>query len=905
MADRLSSGSVKHEAFLYRAGDPERAGDPVHHDGVGSEPAADSGERLRTVIATAPDAYVGIDLAGRVLDWNRRAEALFGWTRHEMLGRPLLETIIPEGDRAAHREGFERYLRTGESPIFGSRLEVTGVRRDATVIPIELTVWPVESATGVTFSAFIRDIGERVGAQEQLRQSEERFRKLVELAPEGIAIHDGGRIVVANPAFAAMFDVDLGRIQGMAFSDLASEEFHNLLVERDRDDAEDILVAEVMRHDGTLIVVEIRGRRVLLDGRWCRAITLRDLTAERQAEGEARQATEQFRIAMHHAPIGMALISPDGQWLEVNDSLREMLGYEKEEQLSLGFRGLTHPDDLSVGEEQIRQLWRGEIRSFQMEKRYLHADGHAVLGRVSVSLVRDAEGHVQHFISQIEDITERRRIDQEIEDLAARTTASEELYRAVAASLPDTVLLVLDNDLRHRIASGGGLEAAGYRREEIEGRTLAEVAGPERSKLLEPRYRAALGGERLTWDAVTDAGRRFEVETVPLDEGRDGVLVVGHDVTQRRIAEEALTSSEERFRSLAASAPIGIFHADADNRCTYVNGRWEDIFGLTQKQAVGHGWLDGLHAEDRARIFQDWSEVDHDDEFDAQFRVLRPDGTYRWVHVRAARTHTGAGELTGYVGSVEDITDRIRADEAATRHAAQLADSNRELEQFAYIASHDLKEPLRAVAGYTQLLSRRYRGQLDAEADEFIDFAVQGAKRMQALIDDLLAYAQVGNEDRRLEPIDLAEVIEEVLANLSVFIADSDAVVTVATDGEDLPTFDAVRGQIVRLLQNLVGNALKFAGDEAPRVEISAQRRHDAVEIRVRDHGIGVEPRFTDRIFAMFQRLHSREEFAGTGIGLAICRKIVEMHGGRIWADGHPGDGTSFCFTLPDREGCP
>jgi light-regulated signal transduction histidine kinase (bacteriophytochrome) len=212
------------------------------------------------------------------------------------------------------------------------------------------------------------------------------------------------------------------------------------------------------------------------------------------------------------------------------------------------------------------------------------------------------------------------------------------------------------------------------------------------------------------------------------------------------------------------------------------------------------------------------------------------------------------------------------------------------------VASHDLQEPLRMVASYVQLLQRRYQGRLDPAADEFITFAVDGAKRMQDLLNDLLAYSRVASRGKTVEPVDLQVVLHEALANLALTIRENDAQVT----NDPLPTVRADRTQMVQLLQNLIGNAIKFRATEAPRVHVGVVRQDKAWCFSVRDNGIGMGPQYGERIFIIFQRLHSRSQYPGTGIGLAICKKIVEHHGGRIWVESRPGQGATFFFTLPD-----
>ena len=258
-----------------------------------------------------------------------------------------------------------------------------------------------------------------------------------------------------------------------------------------------------------------------------------------------------------------------------------------------------------------------------------------------------------------------------------------------------------------------------------------------------------------------------------------------------------------------------------------------------------------------------------------------------------------------YAAAQQEIAERVRAEAALAQLAQELARSNAELEQFAYAASHDLQEPLRMVSSFVQLLAQRYQGVLDADADEFIEFAVDGASRMQRLINDLLAFSRVGTRGKEFEPTNCGAIFKIVLTNLQVAIAESAAVVT----HNPLPVVMADGSQLVQLFQNLITNAIRFRGDDSPVIHIGADwvdggSQGEAAHwvFAVRDNGLGIDPEYAERIFVIFQRLHIREEYPGTGIGLAICKKIVERHGGRIWVESEPGKGATFCFTLPKAQ---
>ncbi len=246
----------------------------------------------------------------------------------------------------------------------------------------------------------------------------------------------------------------------------------------------------------------------------------------------------------------------------------------------------------------------------------------------------------------------------------------------------------------------------------------------------------------------------------------------------------------------------------------------------------------------------------------------------------------------------DSLSELKRTKEELEQKSQDLARSNVDLQQFAYAASHDLKEPLRGVEGFTKLLARRYKGRLDADADEFIQFILEGVQRMQTLIKDLLSYSQIGTQGMHLQPVESEVALAQALSNLKTAIDEKGAVVT----HDVLPKITADPSQIGRLFQNLIGNALKFCTGKPPHVHVSAERKGESWIFAIRDNGIGIDRSSADRIFVIFQRLHSRKEYEGTGMGLAICKRIVERHGGSIWVESEPGKGSTFYFTIPEKQ---
>lgn len=361
--------------------------------------------------------------------------------------------------------------------------------------------------------------------------------------------------------------------------------------------------------------------------------------------------------------------------------------------------------------------------------------------------------------------------------------------------------------------------------------------------------------------------------------------------------------TNELFRTLFNVAPDPILIVDEAGRIALVNSETERQFGYSASELIGQR-LEFLMPE---RYRQHHDVLRRSYVADPKLRpmgsgrelyALRKDGQEFPVEISLSPMTTSEGVLV--ISIIRNITDRKKTERELKRINAELARSNGELEEFAYIASHDLQEPLRSIAGSCQLLRRRYGGVLDPSAHEFIDFAIAGTQRMESLINDLLTYSRVSTKARELAPADLNKVLAGVLANLRSAISEVNAKVTF----DAMPTLPVDEWQIAQLLQNLIANALKFHGPNAPTIHVGAEFKEDLWHFYVKDNGIGIDQRYFDRIFVVFKRLHNKDEFPGTGIGLASCKKIVERHGGHIWLESMIGSGSTFFFTLnsPQRD---
>ena len=352
---------------------------------------------------------------------------------------------------------------------------------------------------------------------------------------------------------------------------------------------------------------------------------------------------------------------------------------------------------------------------------------------------------------------------------------------------------------------------------------------------------------------------------------------------------------EEELRTFFEMSLDKLCIAGFDGYFKRINPAWQTSLGYTTEELLAVPCIDFVHPDDRASTVAEAARLRSGAETTAfENRYRRKDGSHIWLRWRAHADFQS--EL--FYAVARDITDQKQAENALKASAAELARSNDELTQFACIASHDLQEPLRMVASFLKLIEKRYAPVLDADGKKFIGFAVDGARRMQTLIQDLLSLSRVQTRARPAESTDCAKVFRNVTTDLQIAIAEAGATITCDT----LPVLMADSIQITQLFQSLLGNAIKFRSKVPIRIHVGAVRRDDEWEFSISDNGIGIEPQFFDRIFGIFQRLRTENDLPGNGIGLSVCKKIVDRHGGKIWLASEPGRGSTFFFTIPDNK---
>ena len=503
-------------------------------------------------------------------------------------------------------------------------------------------------------------------------------------------------------------------------------------------------------------------------------------------------------------------------------------------------------------------------------------------------------------------------------DRAARGRAeaalleSEERFRILVGGVQDYAIFSLDPQGTVVSWNAGAGRIKGYNADEIIGQNFSCFYSPKDIDEGKPeadlQIAAASGrSETENWRVRKD-GSRFRANVVITaahnSSGRLlGFSEISRDITERKEAEKNVGQMESRYRGLLEAAPDAMVVVNHTGEIVLLNLQAEKQFGYRRDELVGQkvksiipeGFAerlvaDGTRSAAEALVQQIGMGI--------ELYGRRKNGSEFPIEIMLSPLESPDGILV--TAAIRDISVRKNSEQHLVNTVGELKRSNDELQQFAYVASHDLQEPLRMVASYTQLLAQRYKGRLDSDADEFIAYAVDGANRMQRLIQDLLAYSRAGTNGKALHEISSENALKEALTSLRAPIKESGAVVT----HDSLPAITTDETQLAQVFQNLVGNAIKYRSIEIPHVHVSAMKNGGNEWIfSVRDNGIGIDPQYFERIFILFQRLHGQEDFKGTGIGLAICKKIVEHLGGRIWVESQPEKGSSFCFTLPERDG--
>ncbi|ELZ05566.1 PAS/PAC sensor signal transduction histidine kinase [Natrialba asiatica DSM 12278] len=584
------------------------------------------------------------------------------------------------------------------------------------------------------------------------------------------------------------------------------------------------------------------------------------------------------------------MLDPTGTIISWNEGAERIKGYAEEEIVGEHFSTFYTEDDIINNVPDRNLETAAEEGRIEDEGWRVRKDGSTFWANVTITAIRDDEGALKGFTKVTRDMTDQREYKQQLEEQAERLERQrDELEEELDDIFEriDDAFYALDDEFQFEYVNEHAETYLGKSAGELLGRKPWEVFDVDESDLLFEKFKTAMATqEPMSFEQDSDPlGIWAMVRVYPSE---SGLSVYFRDITDRKKREEELQRTHELLERAEQIADVGGWEIDTDTREVF----WtEHLFEILEIPYGEEPSLDEAltvyHEEDRPIIENAIEEaLDSGTSFDVELRFQTPSGKVRWLHVNG-NPDVEDGEVL-LRGAVQDITERKKRER-------ELRESNERLEQFAYAASHDLKEPLRMISSYLQLIKDQYTDELDETGEEFFEFAMDGAERMREMIDGLLEYSRIETEGDPFEPVDLNAVLKNVLTDLQFQIEESNAEIT----AENLPTVEGDASQLRQLFQNLLENAIEYSGDEPPRVHVSATKTGDEWVLRVTDEGIGISPENQDHIFEVFQRLHSQDEYAGTGIGLALCKRIVERHEGKIWVDSEPDEGATFSLSLP------
>jgi PAS domain S-box-containing protein len=893
---------------------------------IAEEKIIESENKYKNLATNAPIAVTRLMLDKNIYDFvNEEFIRQSGYTMDEfnsLEGNDLIDMIHPDD-----REKIFKFYKNWEKENYAGtkQIEYRIINKKNETLWLDTYLYAEFDNNGKAYALnqICIDVTERKKAESELSEKDKRFRVLIENISDLISLVDHrGNIIYVSPSVKKLLGYE------------AEEYINNNIFDYIHDDDleisarmfEDVLAKEEnivgnvqfrFRHkNGNWIWHEATAHNLLHD-KTINAIVLnyRDITERKKAEMEILLQKSYFQQLFENSPEGIVILDNDDKILDVNKSFEKMFQYSLYEIKGKSLNELIVPESML---EQATQMTlfalKGEI--IQQETFRKRKDG-SIVDVAILAYPINLENNQIGVYGIYSDITERKETEKALRN-------SEERYKAFVKQStegiwrfeflePISTKLSIDEQVKHIFRYGYIAECNnvfaqlyGYDSpDEISGVRISELIPENEQKNIELIRKCILGGYKVD-NIETYEKDKYSNDKVFLNNLvgiiENGVLIriwgSKRDITEAKHAQEELSRTQFRLATLLKNLKdVVLYESEGEN--DFVSENVLDMLGYSTDVIKNKDFIkSNIHPAD-LKIAEEktsqWVNEGSNGVLNLEYRVRKADGSYIWVEDHMIRVrNNGSSHIAGVL---INITEHKTTEAKLKELADQLSESNKELEQFAYVASHDLQEPLRMVASYIQLLQRRYKGKLSSEADDFINFAVDGVVRMKTLINDLLAYSRVNTKEAPIEDVDCNIVLEHCLKNLSSSIRENNAVINYS----NLPTVKANYMYLNQLFQNLISNAIKFKKpDTTPVVNISANHTGNEWLFKIEDNGIGIEKEFTDKIFVIFQRLHNHSEYPGTGIGLAICKKIIDKLGGHIWVESEVGKGTTFNFTIPD-----
>ena len=862
--------------------------------------------KLEKLIEILPVGISILDREHKVVKQNAALEKILGITA-EGLARGDYRNrryIRPDGTPMPTEEFASTRILHGESSVLN--VETGVVKED------EQVVWTNVSATDFPFKDWsmvivTSDITERKRAEAELVRSEQKFSSAFQQSPAAMTITRiaDGKFIDTNEAFLRIFEFTRDQVVGHTSTEInmLDSETRRILIQRQIETG-GLHNAELEAHakSGKIVHLLFSSHPIDLNGEPHHVTTMIDITERKRAEEKLRESEQRYTLLFQKSSIPVFLLKlPEVVIVDANDAAETLTGFRREE-----LRGKTAAELGIISHKQraeaITQFEKERVLA-DNEMRILTKSGEE---RIIIVNTNPLQINGQPFaITSMQDITERKRAEEKLRE-------SEQMFSLIFDRAPFGIALAKLPQGNIVNVNDAWCKLLGYSQLEVIGKTSVELninTNIEERAHVIAQIQEKGSAHNVEWTFRLKSGKlRLFITNLDLVElnGQKYMLSSMTDITERKRAEEELRKRTEELEQLIDLMPEAIWIAQ-DPECKDIRGNRfaNELLGVSAQENISQS-ADAPAVQ--LRQFVNGKQVTSPDELPMQkaARTGQPQTDVELVIQHTgmpSRTLLGGtvplfdmnGKTRGVVAGFHDITERKQAEEHLRVTLDDLQRANKELEQFAYVASHDLQEPLRAVAGMVQLLQKRYQGQLDAQADEYIQHAVDASTRMRTLINDLLTFSRLDTRGKPFEPTNMNAVLDLVLRDLTVTIEENHAIIT----HDDLPSVMGDAIQLGQLVQNLLSNSIKYHSDQPPQIHIGVESLPNAWRFSVRDNGIGIKPENFERIFVVFQRLHTRRTYPGTGIGLALCKKIVERHGGKIWVESQFGQGSTFYFTLP------
>ncbi|MBN1756008.1 PAS domain S-box protein [bacterium] len=853
--------------------------------------------RFQALFGNAP---VGIGIAthdGDIIAANDKAFELFGYSREDLdkINLKRLYKFPQDRDKLLavlyHEHSVHDY-------------EIQFKRKDGFIFWASLTIIPILYNGDEVLLTAVVDVTEK---KEKLKESI-IFKAIEDNAAYGSAIGDmDGVLIYVNKAFAKMHGYSVDEMQGKTFFDFYPQENLPLIRKKlavlKRDGAHSGLEVMSQKKDGTPLPLIIN-TTVLYDSQQKPAYfatSCVDISKRIEIHKKLEEKEQNLKALLDATTDSVFLLNSDKKIIALNKQAAESLGKSEDELIGKDGLGLI---DAKTESERLKRISKvmetGTPSRFEDSRNGVHYI-------INMFPVFDNSGNVSGAAIYARDITARKNLELQVEEYA-------KTLKAMLDSMQETAIL-LEKDGKIIIINKIGAQRIGYNEEELIGRNIYDCIPEDVAETRKIFVETVIRTKTPSGFKDEREDYLFEHFLYPVFDENGEVIriaIFSRDITQKSKSELALIDSENRFSDTADRLPEGIYEINLLGEFTYANKKALELIGYSEEDMKKRIKLSYIFVpEDQKRLQKNLKKIHKGIDIGPQeYHAVKKDGSIFPVQVHSAPIYQG-NKLIGVRGIAMDITGRKEYEKSVNELLKELEISNQDLENFAYSISHDLKEPLRMVHSYLGLLKKRYHSKLDRDARDFIDFACSGSQMMTEMIDNLLDFSRIGTNKEVLQRVDTDKVLKRALDNLQVPIRESKAKISF----DKLPIVIANEDQMLRLFQNLIGNALKYRSDKQPAIHISAVRtKGESIKLpghrkgflqgswwlfSFKDNGIGIHPKHRETIFQLFRQLHPRDKYPGTGMGLAICKRITDRHGGYIWVDSKPGDGSIFHVALP------